>query len=148
MSKIHSLKQEKRYRNETMNVLYHLGTKVGTPTIADKSLRSFKANKQPEVQSSRMSTRAGVSVNMKKRPMNSKSRDNNLRLETDHVGQERNIDRNSSKSLSSRNGRVMETEKTKKNSYSKGHTELAPAKASVNWDSIVEKHFEKRLQRI
>ena len=142
MSKIHSIKQEKRYRNQTMNVLYHLNTKAGTPTIADKSLRSFKANKQQEVQSSRLSTRGGTSVNMRKRTANSKSREQPTRMQTEHVGgYERNMDRNSSKSLSSRNGKPHEIDKTKKNSYSKFHTEMAEAKSTVNWDSIVEKHF-------
>lgn len=43
LSKMQSLKQERRYRNETMNVLnHHLSSKINTPTLADKSLHAFK----------------------------------------------------------------------------------------------------------
>lgn len=53
LSKIQSFKQEKKYKNETMNMLNHLNSKATTPTLADKSLHAFKSIK-PEVQSSRL----------------------------------------------------------------------------------------------
>ena len=74
MSKIHSIKQEKRYRNETMNVLYHLNTKTNTPTLPDKSLRSVKAHRQ-EVQSSRLTNPIDTSINLKRRSGHSKSKE-------------------------------------------------------------------------
>lgn len=46
MSKIQSMKQEKRYRNETMNVLNHTNSKSNTPSLADRSLHAFKVVKQ------------------------------------------------------------------------------------------------------
>lgn len=147
MSKINSIKQEKRYRNETMNVLYHLSNKTATPTLADKSIKSFKANKQQEVQSSRLSTRGDTSLNIRKRFTNSKSKEHYHGFDKYDRG-EKMIDRNSSKSLSSKNGKAAEIDRTKKNSYSKGRNEVELAPSASNWGSIVNKHFEKRLKRL
>lgn len=53
MTKIQSLKQQKKYRNETISILNHMKTKITTPTIAQKSMHALKSIK-PQVQSSRL----------------------------------------------------------------------------------------------
>lgn len=61
LTKMQSLKQERRYRNETIHILNHMNSKIGT-TLADRSLHNIKAVR-PEVQSSRVPRPTDANVN-------------------------------------------------------------------------------------
>lgn len=139
MSKMQSLKQEKKYRNETIHILNHMN-KLTTPSLAGNSLGKFKSAR-PEVQSSRL-TRPDTAKLYGKQ--GEKKLDVSERME-----------KMSSKSLESRQGSIhshrRETDKTKKNSCAKVQREETRTNDGDDWQAAiiqVESSLVNRLRGI
>jgi len=96
------MKQEKKYRNETINILNHMNSKIGAPTLNDKSFNSFK-NIKPEIQSSRLTRHEPSKASMKfgANYYMGFSRDKEKKVDSSEI-----MEKMSSKSLESRHGSI------------------------------------------